>query len=317
MGLFSAIGKVFKKVISGVKKVFKPVVKAVSKLTQKKWFRTLLIAGAVFTAGVALYAGVTAGMAASASGASLMSSVVTGAQSFMSALLSPISTAKAAFAGELSVASRTAQMAATAGTGAANAAASAAGNMVTAGEGVTTAGATGPGLTTPVGTTAPYVSGEAVGAVAPAAESMSIAGGAPAPGMSAASVDPVTGKLNFSNPGPAALANLPEPPPSSGGWLSKGAAALGDFAKSSGGGMLLAGAMQGFGQGKLAEAELEEKHRIEGLWNDPEQVAAILAATQRPVAASTGNVNGQSNVAMPWQIRNQYGYPPTVNYRGG
>jgi len=306
MGLFSGIKKIFKKVISGVKKVFKPVTKALGKLMQKKWFKWVLIAAAVFTAGISLYAGITAGMAASAGGASLMSSYVVGAKAFMVALVNPITTAKAAFAGNLSVASRVAaaaQTGATAGLGGAGAA-----QAAITGPGVTTAGAAGPGLTTSAGTTAEFT------------------GNLAAPAAAAAPVGSVPSGIATTTPNsvlpatstPVPLEPLP-PAPANPGMLTKAAKAVGGFAQTTGGGMLLAGALQGFGSGKLAEAELKERQRIEGLWNDPEATQDALDASGQPITLPEGarwGAAAQGQASVPWQIRKMYGYPPTVPFNG-
>lgn len=290
MGLFSAIGKIFKKVVKGVSKVFKPVTKFVGKVVNSKWFKYVMIAAAIVTVGVSLYAGVTAGMAASAQGATLMNSFVTGSKAFMTALVNPISTAKAALGGELSVASRLAS-AATPGLNAAQAA------------------ITGPGVTTSGLGAAPTATTAELGAPAAAAP----VGGSTVPGTvmeASKSVSPATSTPIPLEPLP------PAPPPASAGLLSKAAGKVTDFLGTTGGGMLMAGMLQGYGTGKVAEAELKERKRIEGLWNDPAAVQGALDASSQPINVPESADWNAAAAAAPWRIRNHYGYPPTVPFNG-
>jgi len=285
MGLFSSIGKIFKKVTKGITKVFKKVTKFVGKVVRSKWFKYVMIAAAVVTVGIALYAGVTAGMAASAQGATLMDAFVAGSKEFMTALIHPITTAKSAFAGELSVSSRIAQ----------------AGQAAITGPGVTTAGLG----SAPASTTTDLMAGEVGGETVSGLTEVTSAIPAPAAATPAASVPVAT----------VPTATPPVvPPPAEPGILGK----VGGFLSTTGGGMLMAGALQGYGAGKIAEEGLKEKHRIEGMWNDPTQTQAAMDASSQPVTVpeSAQWWNAQGAVAAPWQIRKMYGYPPTVPFTG-
>lgn len=293
MGLFSGIKKIFKKVTKGITKVFKKVTHFVGKVVRSKWFKYVMIAAAVVTVGMALYAGVTAGMAASAQGATLMNSFVAGSKEFMTALLHPILTAKSALAGDLSVSSRLAQ---------------AAGGI--AGPGVTTTGLGAPAASTTVDTAA---AGAGEGAVGSGAETMIVSGGAPAPGSAVPGylANGTKSVLPAMMPESLPLASIPEAAAAP-SLLSRAVGFLG----TTGGGMLMAGALQGYGSGKLAEAGLKEKHRIEGMWNDPAQTQAAMDASNQPINIPQSAQWNAQNAAAPWQIRQMYGYPPTVPYSG-
>ena len=306
MGLFSSIGKIFKKVVKGVGKVFKKAVKFVGKIVNSKWFKYVMIAAAIVTAGVALYAGVTAGMAASAQGATLMNSFVTGSKAFMTALVNPISTAKAAFGGELSVASRLAA----AGTNAATAglATGSAAQAAITGPGVTT---TGLGAAPTAATTELGVAGTTAGSsMMPGVVTPPV--GAP---VSGAGVTEVAGSVLPKSTPLVPLEALP-PAPANPGMLAKGVKAVTGFLGTTGGSMLLAGALQGYGAGKVAEEALKEKQRIEGLWNDPTEVQAAMDASSQPIAADPAQWNAGAQASAPWRIRNVYGYPPSVPFTG-
>jgi hypothetical protein len=95
MGLFSGIKKAFKKVFKGIKKVFKKVGKFVGKILNSDFGKILMIAAAVFTGGAALMAGI--GNASAASG--FIGKFVAGAKGFMSGLLRPMATWKGAIQG--------------------------------------------------------------------------------------------------------------------------------------------------------------------------------------------------------------------------
>jgi len=119
----------------------------------------------------------------------------------------------------------------------------------------------------------------------------------------------------MTNMHPGAHAKLlpigPPPVPAATGF-AKLAGGVGGFLKTTGGGMLMAGALQGYGQGKLAEEALDEKHRIENMWSDPEQMKALLEASKR--TPEVPDKWGQGAAMAPWKIRNASGYAPTVNY---
>ena len=130
--------------------------------------------------------------------------------------------------------------------------------------------------------------------------------------MPSSQFNPVTGKMSVlpaMNPQAPALASIGPPPPT--GFLSRAAGKVGGFLGTTGGGMLMAGALQGYGQGQIAEAELEEKKRIEGLWNSPEGMAQLLEVSRRPQPIPE---NWGQGAMIPWQLRQAGGYPPSVNY---
>lgn len=315
MGLFSAIKKVVKGVVKGVAKVFKPVTKFIGKLTQKKWFKWLMIGATVFTAGVALYAGVQGFMAAGQAGQTLLGRFVTGGTEFLKALLSPVQTAQDIMSGTRTVSSVAEQL------NAANAAKGAGDIAQTTGlstnpadalspagvqeSGAVTQAAAGPGASA----TAPYESGmfgpspaqqvgqAAQGGVPAAGGSASMSGGSVLP-----SVPPV----------PPALEALPAPPGGGGLWGSTKdfLGGVSKFAQTTGGGMLLGQMLQGYGAGKAEEEYWKRADRTREEWRDPDMIARVREQAQRRIRVPEGYP--QNAVAQPWNIRQHYGYPPTV-----
>ena len=83
MGVFSSIGKGFKKIWSGIKKGFKKVMKAVSKVLASKLGKALMLAISIFTMGTALIAGFQ-GFSA---GTGFVAKFVNGGKEFMNSLL--------------------------------------------------------------------------------------------------------------------------------------------------------------------------------------------------------------------------------------
>lgn len=75
-----------------------------------------------------------------------------------------------------------------------------------------------------------------------------------------------------------------------GGILGKVGTGVLNFAKSAGGGQVLAGAVEGFAGGKAEEERLKQEEEMaryyDRAWQDPNQVAAFQAATQGPAGVA-------------------------------
>ena len=83
-----------------------------------------------------------------------------------------------------------------------------------------------------------------------------------------------------------------------------------DFAKTTGGGLLLGQMMQGFGAGKAEEEYWARLDRVNNKWLDPAEITKLREVTQRRIKVPE---NYAANaVAQPWNIRRHYGYPGTV-----
>lgn len=229
MGLFSGIKKAVKKVAKGVKKVFKKVGKFAGKILSSKWAKGLMIAGAIFTGGMALAAGYQ-GFAAQSG--SLLTKFVTGSKDFLGALMSPVATAKEGLAGN--------SLAGSVRAGAAGVAdsANAAAGMLNAGE--TTNAISGP------------ISELPVGDIATKAASSPVTKDAP-------------------------------------GMLAKAAGGVKDFATSTGGGQIIAGALKGYGEGVAAEEAAKEQWKrdryYDNKWDinqNPEGIGMLRDAVRDP-----------------------------------
>lgn len=331
MGLFSGIKNIFKKVLRGIGKIFKPVVNFFGKMMQKKWFKWLMIGAMVFTAGVALYAGVQGFMAAGQAGQSLMGQFVTGAKEFMTALLHPISTAKDIVSGARTVGNLAAEM-----QGLQAGQAALMNESIASTTGVSSApvdAITGPGVTTQGAGAAPQVisegaygtgAGQATGAVQSGASAAEMAGGAPGAAMG----PPAPGPVPSVAPSPAGppttgsqVINSTVSPgtqgpmtsmyqQSGGGMAGRVAGGVVDFAKTTGGGLLFGQMLQGYGAGQAEEEYWARLDRVREQWMNPEEITKLRGVAQRRIPVPSNYM--ASAVSQPWNIRRHYGYPQTV-----
>lgn len=259
MGLFSGIKKAVKKVFKGVKKVFKKVGKFVGKVLSSDWGKALLTAAAVFTGGMALAAG--AGGFLGSSSATFLGKFVAGAKGFLGGLLNPVGAGKGFFAGMQG------------GGGLAGAAQGAAqGQGIFNIAGVSDAGSLA-GVATDPGQMVAEGGGKvatAPGAEAAAAPNAATAGVAPPPAMG-----PPVSLAPAGIPGSTAAAQP--------GMLKRLAGGAMDFAKSTGGGLLLTNMAQGYAQGAMMEDQLKYGDFYDRQWNDPRQQMLLdTASRQRP-----------------------------------
>lgn len=224
MGLFSGIKKAVKKVAKGVKKVFKKVGKFAGKILDSKWAKGLMIAGAVFTGGMALAAGYQ-GFAAQSG--SLLTKFVTGAKDFMGALVSPVATAKEGLAGN-----------------------SLAGSVRAGAAGAADSANAAAGMLNATGNAAPPINPTV--SVGGGGDQL-LSGGAKALGGPPPSINPSVVVNNTNKPG---------------GFLSKAAGAVSDFAQTSGGGQIIAGALRGYGEGVAAEELAKEQWKRDRYYDD-------------------------------------------------
>jgi hypothetical protein len=257
MGIFSGIKKAVKKVFKGVKKVFKKAGKFVGKVLGSKWGKALMLAAAVVTGGLAIAGGVGA-FTGQAAGASFMTKFVAGAKGFVGALLNPVAAGKGALS------------AAQAGTSLTQGVARGVGAL----EGVAAAAGGAAGVTPGVDAAAVLEGGAATatpGAVAPAASTAGLEG--------AGAVSP----LSASTPMAPVVEGTPawvSPAEKAGGMLKKAAGKAYDFATSTGGGLVLANAAQGYAAGKAQEDMLKKGDYYDRQWADPRQNMLLDAAAR-------------------------------------
>lgn len=244
MGLFSGIKKAFKKVFKGIKKVFKKVGEFAGKILSSDIGKALMIAAAVFTGGAAIMAGI--GNAAATTG-SFLTKFVAGAKGFMAGMLNPMDTWKGALGG------------------------------MKDGTGLLSGAVEGAGL----GETAIAQAGNAGELVesggAGATEAIEAAPSAADAGLGADKVGTMQQTQAAAEAGKAAAnvgAAANEP-----GLLSKGLSWAGDFAKSTGGGLILTNAIQGLAQGKALEDQLKHGDYYDRKWADPRQQLILEEAS--------------------------------------
>ncbi|MEE8482275.1 MAG: hypothetical protein V3S12_02890, partial [Acidiferrobacterales bacterium] len=84
MGLFSSIGKFFKKIWGGITKVFKAVMKPINKLLGSKLGKILMLAVSIFTMGASLLAGAQGFMSGTGG---FISKFLNGGKAFLNSLI--------------------------------------------------------------------------------------------------------------------------------------------------------------------------------------------------------------------------------------
>ena len=248
MGLFKAFKKLGKSIFKGIHKVFLPAAQLIKKVVGKKWAKRLMIAAAVFTGGMALLSGVGGFLG----GTGFFGRFVSGGQAFVKGLFNPVGAAKGAMTGLKSGGIGGVFSGAAQGAGFAPAAATGA-----AGAGGGTAGAA-PAVTPTAGATGGY-------------NAQNMANMAP-PGMAPPAGGAGTAAQNLANPAAAG---------GGGGMLSK----VGNFAMSPGGGMLISNAVQGYAQGKMAEAHQDRLDENSESKQDPESVAMYQDSINQDLGA--------------------------------
>jgi cytoskeletal protein RodZ len=282
MGLFSSVKKRFKKVTRAVKKEFKRKMKKLGKVLNSKWGKALMIVAAVFTAGVALAAAATA-FSAQAATATFLTKFVAGAKAFVGALMNPIGAAKNIF-----------------------------------GAGAQAAGTTG--AVTATGEAAGAVAGEATVAQGGNAAMEMVAGGT----QSATQMGSGTAGLEASTHAAAQTAAQAAPavattaptmaPVATDGLLKTAGKGLLSYAKSPGGGQMIASTIQGYAQGAQAEemikAQREDEARKEAQWRDPAQLENLRGSV-RDVNVPGGYLDRARRVSEFLNER-QYRYPDRV-----
>lgn len=97
-----------------------------------------------------------------------------------------------------------------------------------------------------------------------------------------------------------------------GGFLSKAAGAAFDFAKSSGGGTVLSGALKGYAEGRAEEARMEDEERVrryyDEQWRDPGKLAQLQGAVGGDVGVPGGYLDRARRVNEFLNNRD-YAYP--------
>lgn len=313
MGLFSGIKKFAKKIVNGIKKVFAPILTPIAKFLNSKIGKIILIAAAVFTVGIALYAGWAA---AAATQGTMMTKFLTGAKAFVSAVMNPIQAAKAAVGGtgifasgaNLTSAGQVGVFSGNAFTeGFGQAAVSTAADSAAAGEllaegGAEVAAEAGMAVDPAAAVEAGASTGAeaAVGMGPPAGGAGTVSGGASAPQTELFKQIPGGGDGSF-------LSN-------SANMIAKAAGKFGDFTKTTGGGLLMSNVLQGYSQGKIEEREEERRAAREALWADSPELDHLREVSQRRMRVPD-NWNGGVDSRI-WQIRNNPQLPPTMQYSG-
>lgn len=312
MGLFSSIKKIVKKVIKGVKKVFSPILKPLGKLFGSKWGKIILIAAAVFTAGMALYAGWTA---AAATQGSMMSKFLTGSKAFLSAVVNPVQAAK----GALGNTGIFAEGASLAGPGSidvmggsafsgnfAGGASQGAGAAVGPGDVLTEAGS----QSASVADVAQQGGGVFGGYGGPVAEQAGAAAGQAGAGAGQASGNLFKDMASKIAPreGSGLLTK-------SGNLVKSMAGEFSKFGKTTGGGLLLSNMMQGYSQGKIAERQEEERERREAKWADSPELDRLREVTSRRLQAPQRGPG--VDPGLLWKIRQGYSHQPPIPYSSG
>lgn len=297
MGLFSGIGHFFKGILNGVKSVFK----FVGKVLSSKVGRIVMLAAGVFTAGVALAAGVGA-FAASSGG--FLSSVTQGGSAFVSALAHPV----AAFSGEIGSGVEATGQALAAGAGSQTA--SVASTLASANAGDDAIEAAPAATDAGTALTAAQGGGAAdsysldtglsptTGAAAPAA------GGLTGPGVST---------VGGSNTGLLSQAQAASSGGTS-GWVN-GTTTPGNGAQASGGNSLLgsgliaagnlaSGMAQGAAQEKINEQQQQQAYYYGNLWNPAVSyngnvggAGVVNAASGTPSSPNAGYLQTAQNIA--------------------
>jgi len=266
MGLFSGIKKAVKKVFKGIKKVFKKVGKFIGKIAGSKWGKVLLAAAAVFTGGMALAAGFS-GFAGTTG--TFLTKFVAGSKAFIGALANPIGQAKEMF-GSAAQAATTGQKVA-AGT---EALGSAAEGILASGEGAAAVANTG----------------EAILSGSGAMEGAQLGGMQGLGGGAAKAAAQTTAEL-------AAKKGTEEVVKQS--LLQKAGGAAMNFAKSTGGGQILSGAIEGYAGGRGAEeqlkAEMRERRYYDKAWQGGAGLDKLKAATAGDVAVPGGYLRRAMN----------------------
>lgn len=268
---------------SGIKKLFKKVFKGIKTVFKKVLKFVGKIAGSKWGKILLIAAAVfTGGMAIAAgfqgftgTAGSFLTKFVAGAKEFVTALANPMSTAKKMFGG-------------------AEAAVGQAGSVASSAEAATgVAQGAAPG----------ELLGSAGSAVQTTAEPMNVLANA---GKAAAPIIDKGTQFVGANSGGVMEAT--------GGLLKAGAKSAVDFAKSAGGGVVLAGALKGFAEGKQQDELLKEEERVrryyDQQWRDPEQLAA-LDASVRDVDVPGGYIQRAQRVSRFLNDR-QYEYPSSV-----
>ncbi len=301
MGLFSGVGKAFKKVWRGIEKRFKKTLAEVGKFLNSKIGKVLLLAVSVFTMGSAMVAAQGAYAAASAGGASFVQAFVQGGKAFVQTLVG---------AGAEEAAAPAASEAAAQATAAQGAVSS--GDVLAGVDAAATATEAG-GALGGVGNVS-EVAAEGAGMLTQAGEAIQGAQGV----TSAAENVLKTGALQ----GPSGQAlQLGEGVQK--GWLTKAADAAKSFAKSAGsyvktdeGQRLLGSLLQGYGRGQEISAfERMEDAAARSFRNPNNRGMRSLAAHDFNIDVPAG-LSGASNRLAQSQNRNSGRYRPSVSYGG-
>lgn len=273
MGLFSSIGKFFKKVWSGVKKVFSKIMKPIAKLLDSKLGKALMLAVSVFSMGSALLAGGKGFLA----GEGFIGKFINGGKEFLNSL---IGTKFETVGGDAAAGAADA-------TGAASVTGEVAGNAVSAGD-VLTGGD-------------PTAAVDAAAGAAPAAGGAG-AGAAAIPGAAVPGAAPGAATSTLQTGG-----NLAAPAAemtAKGGWLSKAANAAMDFAKSDAGGTIIGNVIAGAGSAARQKNQQEFDSRVQRAFEDPNDPGVKALAehdysvdTPRGLAAAPGRLAQRENQA--------------------
>jgi len=250
MGLFSSIGKFFKKIGSGIKKVFKKIMKPIAKFLDSKIGKVIMLGIAVFTMGTALAA--FKGGFSALQGSGFIAKFVNGGKAFLNSLVGTSFEVAGQAVEGAGVAAGALTEGATA-EGAVNA-----GEVLAGADPAAVVGAVNPTVAGGTGTMG-------VPAAAPAAPGAEALTGVTVPPSAysgqAAAVRPVTL--------PSSAVPKVMPTGQEGNWLSRAATAAKEFAGTPGGATLIGGTMAGYGRGAETDAWLQERRRVSDMFEDP------------------------------------------------
>lgn len=243
MGLFSSIGKFFKKIFKGIKKVFSKVAEGVGKLLNSKLGKALLMAVTVFSMGSALLAGAK-GFAA---GQGFIGKFLNGGKEFLNSLIGTNFETVGQGGGKEMTSGFINEAGAT---GTPNPA----GEILTGGDPTAAGGIGEAAVPTAEGSTLQQ-------GMQPALDAAQGAGGG-AEVMKTGALQTPAGPAQLGQGAAQTAAKEP-------GWLAKAATAAKDFAKSDLGVQMIGGAMQGYAAGQRDEAFFEHDRRVERMFENP------------------------------------------------
>lgn len=275
MGIFSSIGKLFKKVWSGITKVFKAIAKPITKFLDSKLGRSLMLAVSVFTMGSALIAGGKGFLA----GEGFIGKFVNGGKEFLNTLIGTnMETVQPGGATDM----------------AGNVAAGEGGFLGQASE-----GALNPGDVLTEGTTGALGEAAAVGDPNALAQ-MTAPGGTGIP----------TGG-NLAPPAAPAAAVAEE----SGGWLSKAANTALEFAKSDSGATIIGNMIAGAGAGARQKEQNEFDSRVERMFANPNDPGMLALAEHDYSVDTPRGLAGASSEYARRLNRDTGRYTPNIPFR--